>query len=409
MYVVSLLGRFQMMGEAGVLNEDNIRSEMMVKLLSFLVVHREHALSVQELAQALWQEDETDNPEGALKNLMYRLRNALKKTFGDDTFIITSRGAYAWNPEIKVLVDAEEFERHCTKAREMSCAHEQSIRDYEAALELYQGTFLSKYSDLQWVTPLSTFYHSMFLTGAKNLTEMYITCARYQEVEQVCTKALKIDATDEQLHYNMIKSLIFQKKKELATEHFKKAEKLLYSSFGERNSTALQTLKDELYNMQKSSKAAEIKDIHQDMQEEEPDGAFICTYPIFREFYRLEARKIKRFETPEYVLLFTLEHQSVSGKTGNGKLDSFLMGKMMDKLEMILKESLRLGDVAARYSESQFVILLPTCSYESGMIIANRIINQLYEMTKHKRIIVKTDIDEVTVAEPFKTKAKNIL
>ena len=78
-----------------------------------------------------------------------------------------------------------------------------------------------------------------------------------------------------------------KKKKELATEHFKKAEKLLYSSFGERNLTALQTLKDELYNMQKSSNAAEIKDIHQDMQEEEPEGAFICAYPIFREFYRL--------------------------------------------------------------------------------------------------------------------------
>ena len=407
MYVFSLFGRFQMMGEAGVLNEDNIRSEMMVKLLSFLVMHREHALTVQELSQALWQQDETDNPEGALKNLMYRLRTILKKTFQEDNFILTSRGAYAWNPEIRILLDVEEFERHCEKARAMNCSHEQSIHSYETAMELYQGGFLAKYSDLHWVTPLHTYYHSMFLTGAKNLSEMYIASARYAEVEQVCARALKLDATDEQLHFNMIKALIFQKKKELATEHFKKAEKLLYSSYGERNSTALTALKDELFNMQKSASAAQISDIHQDMQEEEPEGAFICAYPIFREIYRLEARKIKRFEMPEYVLLITLEHASTI-KSGNGQLDMYLMGKMMDRLEIILKESLRLGDVASRYSESQFVILLPTSSYETGMMVANRVIKKLYEGTKHRRIVVRTDIDEVTVAEPFKQKEKNV-
>ena len=289
----------------------------------------------------------------------------------------------------------------------MNCSHDQSIHFYETAMELYQGGFLAKYSDLHWVTPLHTYYHSMFLTGAKNLSEMYIASARYSEVEQICARALKLDATDEQLHFNMIKALIFQKKKELAMEHFKKAEKLLYSSYGERNSTALTALKDELYNMQKSASAAQIADIHQDMQEEEPEGAFICAYPIFREIYRLEARKIKRFEMPEYVLLITLEHASAA-KSGNGQLDTYLMGKMMDRLESILKESLRIGDVAARYSESQFVILLPTSSYETGMMVANRIIKKLYEITKHRRIMVRTDIDEVTVAEPFKMKEKNV-
>lgn len=408
MYVFSLLGRFQMMGEEGVLNEDNIRSEMMVKLLSFLIIHREHALTVQELAEALWQEDETDNPEGALKNLMYRLRGVLKKTFGNTNFIVTSRGAYAWNPDVEILLDVEEFEKHCIKAREMNCAHTQSIQAYEAALELYQGAFLFKYSDLHWVTPLLTYYHSMFLTGAKNLSELYMASARYQDVEQICAKALKIDANEEQLHFNMIKALIFQKKKELATEHFKRAEKLLCSSYGERNSSALQALKEELYTIQKSEQASEISDIHEDMQEEEPSGAFICAYPIFREIYRLEARKIKRFEQPEYVLLITLEHQTGTNRTGNGQLDTFLMGKIMDRLENVLSQSLRLGDVAARYSESQFVILLPTSSYESGMLVANRIISKLYEETKNRRFSVKTDIDEVTIAEPFKEKKKNV-
>ena len=61
--------------------------------------------------------------------------------------------------------------------------------------------------------------------------------------------------------------------------------------------------------------------------------SYYGAYPIFREIYRLEARKIKRFEQPEYVLLITLEHQTGTSRSGNGQLDTFLMGKIMDRLE----------------------------------------------------------------------------
>lgn len=400
MYVFSLLGRFQMMGESGVLNEETMRSEMLVKLLSFLITNRGHALNVQDLVSALWQQDEIDNPEGALKNLMYRLRIMLKKAFGEECFILTKRGAYAWNSEIKVLVDSEEFERHYTEARKPNISRAESIAAYEAAMDLYQGSFLSKYTDLHWVTPLSTYYHSLFLSGAKELSDSYIAVARYSEVEQFCARALKLDSADEHLHYNMLKALIFQKKKDLALEYYNKVEKLLHSSYGEQHLELLETLRDELYQIQTSSQAAQIEVIHQNMQEEDVTGAFICAFPIFKEIYRLEARKIKRFEIPEYVVLLTLEYHKGLSKD-NKKLEDFLLGKMMDKLELILKDSLRVGDVASRYSDSQFIILLPSASYEAGMMVANRIIQKLYQETKHKHIKVKTDIEEVTVTEPF--------
>ena len=82
-FTVNMFGKFQIMNQNGTLNNDNIRSEMMVKLLSFIIMNRERTLTVDEIAEVLWQEDESDNPAGALKNLMYRLRTILKKTFGD--------------------------------------------------------------------------------------------------------------------------------------------------------------------------------------------------------------------------------------------------------------------------------------------------------------------------------------
>ena len=83
---------------------------MVSKLLVYIIFHRKKALTVQELCEVLWQEGGSDNPAGALKNLVYRLRMCLKKIWGDYEFIITGRGTYQWNPEINLEVDAEAFE-----------------------------------------------------------------------------------------------------------------------------------------------------------------------------------------------------------------------------------------------------------------------------------------------------------
>ena len=110
MLSVNTLGKFQVINEEDVLNDDNIRSAMMTKLLLYILIHRDQTLGTDEIASALWQEEEVENPAGALKNLMYRLRTLLKQHFGEGDFILTNRGSYYWNPDIKVVIDAEEFE-----------------------------------------------------------------------------------------------------------------------------------------------------------------------------------------------------------------------------------------------------------------------------------------------------------
>lgn len=399
---VNLLGKFQILYQGHVLNDDNIRSEMLVKLLSYILIHREHSLSVQELSEAMWQEDETDNPAGALKNLMYRLRTILKKHFGEQEFIRTSRGAYSWNEEVKVVIDVEEFEKNCKLAKEAG-NKESAISYYEEAVELYQGDFLAKYSDSKWIVPISTYFHSLFLSGIKNLAELYEEKGEYENMERVCAKALTYDMVDEQIHCLRIRSMIHQNKQKLAEEYYDTAVKVLYEELGVRNTQGLKQVYKELMKMKKGSAAAAIDEIHRDMREPgEPDGAYICGYAVFREAYRMEARRIHRMGMAEYVLLLTLTVDEKYGKAENEQMESFMLNKAMNSLEGVLKDSLRIGDVAARYSDSQFVILLPTCSYESGMMVASRIISRFNEIPGIKKIRIKSDIEEVTLSDPFK-------
>lgn len=395
---VDLLGKFQIISEAGVLNEDTIRSDMLTKLLVYLITHREHPIAIQELSEALWDDDETDNPAGALKNLMYRLRTLLKKEFGEQPYILTSRGSYSWNNDLPILVDAEHFEKLCEQAKKAGTAEER-ISLYESALEIYQGDFIPQIMDRHWAVTMSAFYHSLYLTSVKNLSQAYLQTEDFEKMEQVGVQALQYDSVDEQLYCNLILALTRQNKLTLAMEYYETAEKTLYSALGVRNSTRLKEVHEELLKMQKGKKAEELEDIHEDIVEEkEPEGAYMCGYPVFREIYRLEARKITRLGVAEYIILLTVTVRDAEKAGINEQTQDFLVSQAMNQLENVLVESLRIGDVASRYSDSQFVVLLPACTYECGLLVINRLLNR-FSTVCSKRIRVQADLQEVTMSK----------
>lgn len=392
------LGKFNLSDGTNVLNDDILRSDMMKKLMIYILMHREHPVTTQELSEALWDEDETDNPTGALKNLMYRLRNILKATFGDYKFIITSPGAYCWNSDIEVNLDIEEFEK-CIKLAKYNQDEVSAIEHYEKALEYYGGDFMDNVLDEHWAVTMATYYHSMFLTSTKELAELYMRSERFQEMERICMKGLKFDRVDEQLHCYYVMSLIKQNKFELALKSFDDATKILYEALGVRNSGKLQEVQKELLKMNTGDAEECIENIYEDMTEEgNLAGVYMCGYPVFREIYRLEARKIGRLGEAEFVVLITVELNGGS-KADSGKVEHFITKQAMKQLEESLKETLRIGDVAARYSDRQFVILLPTCTYESSVAVTKRITSNFYEKNKGKKVTIKFEFEQVTAAK----------
>uniref|UniRef100_UPI0040578D39 BTAD domain-containing putative transcriptional regulator n=1 Tax=Acetatifactor sp. TaxID=1872090 RepID=UPI0040578D39 len=391
------MGKFQLLDNDKILDEDVMRSDMLTKLLVYILMHRDYPITIQELSEALWDEDETENPAGALKNLMYRLRNLLKKNLGDEDYILTSRGVYYWNSEISVWFDAEQFEEYCDLAKKAEDPKEK-ISIYEKAIELYQGDFMPKITDKHWVVTLSAYYHSMLLSAVKALAEIYMSEERFEEAEQLCADGLKYDSVDEWLHCHRITALMRQNKQKLAMECYEQAVKVLYNALGVRKSAELEKVHQELLKMSKGSEAEEMESVHKDMQEEkEPEGAYICGYPVFREIYRLEARKISRLGESEYIMLLTLQMKEATG-AGNHQMEKFMINQAMNQVEGILKEALRIGDVAARYSDSQFVVLLPTCTYEGCLLVADRILKRFHDKNKGKRVVIKPDFEEVTTS-----------
>ncbi len=402
MLTIHTLGKFQVMQDGCVLNDDNIRSAKLTKLLVYLIIHREKTLTMDEIASSIWQEEETNNPAGALKNLMYRLRNLLRQSFGEEEFILTNRGSYCFNPSVKINVDVEEFEQmyHLTKKENLSSSD--AMYYLKKMIDFYQGDFMPQITEMHWIITMSTYYHSLFLSAIKRLSELYVEEKMYDELEEICNKALKYDNAEEELYYYLILARMKKNKMNLAMESYKKACKILKEELGIRNPEKLQKLYKAMLLKGKGEKAEQIKEVQKNMTEDSPSGVFVCGYPVFREIYRLEARKNSRLNKTEYILLFTVSVKN-SEKTAYGKLEEFRVKNAMLYLETILKESLRIGDAATRYSESQYVVLLSSCTYECAKRVTERIISKFNNKNeRYRNLYITANLEKVTMQKEIK-------
>lgn len=391
---IKALGKFSLSDGVNLLNDDVLRSDMLKKLLIYILIHRERLVHTQELLDVLWAENEPENPMGALKNLMYRLRNTLKTFFGDFQFILTGSGAYRWNPQIEVVLDIEEFEHYIKSARQEKNPF-LAMEQYENALQLYDGDFLDNALTEHWAVIMVTHYHSLFLSSTKELADLYMHMGQYRDMERICMQGLRFDHTDEKLHCNYILSFIKQNKTELAMKSFDDATKILYETLGIRNSDELGKVQKELLKMNMGNVQKCMKTIYDDMTEEEnPAGVYMCGYPVFREICRLETRKNARFQEVDYLVLLTMELKQ-NTKTENDKMERFIIKQAMKQLEDSLKETLKMGDVVTRYSDRQLVILLFTCSYENSVAVTKRILSKFYEKNKTGKVAIKFEFEQM--------------
>ena len=394
---IQMLGEFCITSSRGKLTWEALRSDQMLRLLTYLLINRDRSVSVEELSDVLWSEKETANPAGAIKNLMYRLRTSLK-ALGEDSYILTGRGAYSWNREIPVRVDFEEFERLCTEALHIKEEGGDCCEVCEEALSLYRGSFPDKLAHEHWLLPLEAYYHSLYLETVKLLAEDLEKKKDYEKMEEICGNALRLDSLDEQLHYFMVRALMGNGRYDQALRHCEQASKAIRQSLGIRNLEKLGSLYEILLE-QGGRQFTNLEDICESISEDKPVGLYLCSYSVFREIYRLEARRIGRMGISEYVMLLTVYIQD-SYRKNSGVIRLYL-SKAMDLLERILRTSLRIGDVAACYSECQYIVMLPGCTYETAELVAERIERKFRESLGEQVAGIHYELEEVTPEARF--------
>lgn len=65
----------------------------------------------------------------------------------------------------------------------------------------------------------------------------------------------------------------------------------------------------------------------------------------------------------------------------------------MQILEDILRNTLRIGDVAAKYSATQYVLLLPNCNYESALQVSERLDKKFRSAAGKRRLQLHFELE----------------
>lgn len=241
--------------------------------------------------------------------------------------------------------------------------------------------------------PKTVWYQTSYMEATHRLCEMLEAEGEWNELELICNKALAVDAFDEEIHCWLLKSMHGQKKYDLAIAQYEKSKKMFYENMGIQPSEELQeAFQDMLADIGEDIK--DVSNLLEEMHESDRlNGAFICDYHIFRQIYRIEVRRIERSGMAEHMLLLTIRKKSTKH---NDKLTESAGSDGMEALELAIRCCLRAGDVAARYSATQFVILLPMCSYESGVMVAERIQKYFRKLIGKKGIELTWELSELT-------------
>lgn len=376
---VQMLGQFTLRyGDRSISDSDD-RSRRVWSLLAYMLYNHGRSFAQEELIHLYWSNGEKSaDPGNALKSIFHRIRTALDKLQpGLGRLLIRRKaGRYFWNNAMPLSLDIEDFEAHF-HAAEAAGDDDVRLAEYQAALALYAGDPLPRMTDEIWTIPIVAYYHSLYTRAAAGAIELLEKQERTAEAVALCRRAIHIEPYQEDLYEHLMRGLLRTGDMKGAMSVYEEMSELLFAHFGVMPSETLRTLYRQATRTV-NDRTLTMDEVCSQLAEPAPHGgAMVCEYDFFKILYRAEARSIVRNGHSANICLL-----SVSGKDGE-MLARRSLDPAMNNLQVLVQNNLRRGDVIARCSISQYIILLPQANYENSRMVADRLVSAFYRRYPH--------------------------
>ncbi|MBQ8791253.1 MAG: winged helix-turn-helix domain-containing protein [Ruminiclostridium sp.] len=384
-----MLGEFSISCGNKKISEKDIRGSKTMRMLQYLIAHRDRTVSQSELIDLLW--NDSDNPVNALKTLVHRARELLKDYLPEGTeLILSERGTYSFNNQLDFSVDSGEFEKLCKEAGNEYLSRTRRVNMYKKALALYKGSYLSSHSEETWVMPIDVYFHTLYTSAVEKCVKLLYPMGKFADIVMICEKAMVINPYDETTHEHLIKAMVALGEYSLAANQYKYLKKLLYEQFGSSPSSRL-TEMYELTVKPRNETHRNLDVILGDLWEDElTSGGYFCEYEIFRYIFRLYCRENSRVKQELPLLLISL-----SGK-GEEEFEGKALTKAMQKLSDCISVSLRKRDIYTRYSRSQYILLLPSTPIDNVSVVKQRISSKFAKYKDKHNLKLTFDTEDVS-------------
>lgn len=376
---VQMLGQFTLRYGDRTISDSDDRSRRVWSLLAYMLYNHGRSFAQEELIHLYWSNGEKSaDPGNALKSIFHRIRTALDKLQpGLGRLLIRRKaGRYFWNNVMPLSLDIEDFEAHF-HAAEAAGDDDVRLAEYQAALALYAGDPLPRMTDEIWTIPIVAYYHSLYTRAAAGAIELLEKQERTAEAVALCRRAIHIEPYQEDLYEHLMRGLLRTGDMKGAMSVYEEMSELLLAHFGVMPSETLRTLYRQATRTV-NDRTLTMDEVCSQLAEPAPHGgAMVCEYDFFKILYRAEARSIARNGHSANICLL-----SVSDKDGE-MLARRSLDPAMNNLQVLVQNNLRRGDVIARCSISQYIILLPQANYENSRMVADRLVSAFYRRYPH--------------------------
>ena len=389
---VQMLGQFTLRYGDRTISDSDDRSRRVWSLLAYMLYNHGRSFAQEELIHLYWSNGEKSaDPGNALKSIFHRIRTALDKLQpGLGRLLIRRKaGRYFWNNVMPLSRDTEDFEAHF-HAAEAAGDDDVRLAEYQAALALYAGDPLPRMTDEIWTIPIVAYYHSLYTRAAAGAIELLEKQERTAEAVALCRRAIHIEPYQEDLYEHLMRGLLRTGDMKGAMSVYEEMSELLFAHFGVMPSETLRTLYRQATRTV-NDRTLTMDEVCSQLAEPAPHGgAMVCEYDFFKILYRAEARSIARNGHSANICLL-----SVSGKDGE-MLARRSLDPAMNNLQVLVQNNLRRGDVIARCSISQYIILLPQANYENSRMVADRLVSAFYRRYPHSPARLRYTVQPLT-------------
>ena len=177
---------------------------------------------------------------------------------------------------------------------------------------------------------------------------------------------------------------------------YNKADKALYyvKQNGKRNFHLFQEKESYSFCSKKQSNSSvlDIAQLKRIIEEKaQLSGAYQVEYDGFRRIYQFVSRCIERNGQEVQIVLFTIVHSNIIN------MEMAEMQEAMIHLETAIRTSLRKGDVATKYNNAQYIVILMETSKENGQRVVARIKDMWrQEMGDNSSFSLRYDIEGIS-------------
>ncbi|WP_050635550.1 AfsR/SARP family transcriptional regulator [Candidatus Stoquefichus sp. SB1] len=384
---IQTLGKLRISCGETVFPLERQRSAQVELLIVYLILNRNMNLTSSQLIDFLWPDGDSDKPEGALRNLVYRARKEMKKFFDDINCIQSQGRGYYWNLDIECKIDYEEIMKMASRVEQES----DWLRKYEKCLtllSLYQNNFLPEFNYNDWIMQMNNALEVTCLDTILHTFDVLVQHQKYNEILKITNHPHIQNLLDSRLYEMKLYAYYKSEQYDTALSFYRQTVDLYYSRYGmpvsQKFKGIYQLILDTIPTAQ-----VDVDELEENLNHNgNVDTTFYCDFEVFKNIYQVNLRSARRSMKARVLALLTLEDET-----------STLSEKQIQEeagiLRNVIASSLRKNDVFSKFNMTQFSLIIASPDLDGARIAVNRIQKRYDEKKKHDEMILKSDLKKI--------------